>query len=338
MAGLSASVVAIEICNAVLFAVGLLGLGFGAGLIYMTGMSITLSWFAHRKSMSTALYSTCNGFSALCLQVANTHAIEAYGLKDTLFLLLLMLSAGALICCTLATFGPHRDNISRESLTDRDGDYVQRALSRPKLWFFMFFCLMCWAPGWGAIASLNVLLSETLHVNELHASKLAIAPLVTLLLGRLGTGFVAQVVDYPTIFAMNTASQAIACSILSFSKSTAVVVAMLSVLTTGFGVASSGFAPYALSILGTNTKDLDIGFSLLAYGLSAMVATIAFGLFSASQSFDLMFVVSVFAFTANLCFFDRCGSMTCASPGRAKQQLGEEVVSHCPRGLVPGAL
>ena len=191
-------------------------------------------------------------------------------------------------------------------------------------WLFMLVCFLAWAPGWGVISSLNLLLMETFNTDEISASQLGLLPLSTLTLGRLAVGFIGQLVSPGRLFYLYTATASIACTLVGWCDTPYATLGLLSVATFIFGATSSTFATYSIDLFGAERYNVSerttsdrindvmprmvqviIGFTLVAYGLSAMFATIMFALVNSHTFLRLLvglslirccFVVIVFHF------------------------------------------
>eukprot|EP00658_Telonema_sp_P-2_P039431 TRINITY_DN28216_c0_g1_i2.p1 TRINITY_DN28216_c0_g1~~TRINITY_DN28216_c0_g1_i2.p1 ORF type:complete len:385 (+),score=21.05 TRINITY_DN28216_c0_g1_i2:140-1294(+) len=120
--------VGVAVCSSELYVIAACGVGFGVGIIYMAGMSVTLSWFQNRKVVATAIYSTVSGISSLALQRVNTSLSDSYGLEVTFFVLASTVALFGGVTCTVCEFGPY--HIAQGSVSCR-GEPGERASSRP---------------------------------------------------------------------------------------------------------------------------------------------------------------------------------------------------------------
>jgi len=151
-----------------------------------------------------------------------------------------------------------------------------------------------WAPGWGVISSLNSQLSAMFGTDQQAAARLALLPLGALTLGRLSVGALGQLLSPAALFSLYSGLGCIMCALIGYCEPY-LALSMLSVVAWTFGATSSSFATYTIELFGTESYNLIIGFTLIAYGLSAMFSTI---LFSALPTSYFLWVMSISASAA----------------------------------------
>jgi len=289
---LLANAFSIEQCTAGLYIAASGTLGFGVGLIYMAGMSVTLSWYRNHSVIATALYSTCSGVSSLSLQVLNTYISESFGLQATFGTLMIAVGLFGTLCALVCSFGPFHHPTGSEVPICQGLDSV--AARRGDLLLFAAMLFFTWAPGWGVISSLNSQLSAMFGTDQQAAARLALLPLGALTLGRLSVGALGQLLSPAALFSLYSGLGCIMCALIGYCEPY-LALSMLSVVAWTFGATSSSFATYTIELFGTESYNLIIGFTLIAYGLSAMFSTI---LFSALPTSYFLWVMSISASAA----------------------------------------
>eukprot|EP00658_Telonema_sp_P-2_P039430 TRINITY_DN28216_c0_g1_i1.p1 TRINITY_DN28216_c0_g1~~TRINITY_DN28216_c0_g1_i1.p1 ORF type:complete len:466 (+),score=61.11 TRINITY_DN28216_c0_g1_i1:140-1537(+) len=290
--------VGVAVCSSELYVIAACGVGFGVGIIYMAGMSVTLSWFQNRKVVATAIYSTVSGISSLALQRVNTSLSDSYGLEVTFFVLASTVALFGGVTCTVCEFGPYHIAQVTES------ESRTKILGAVRPWAFLLLCFCTWAPGWGVIVSLNPVIRDLFHVGESQASVLALVPLGALTLGRLSPALLGQHVAAALLFYVYAGVAGGAAAALGFREENTTL-ALLSVMTWAFGATSSSFATYAIDLFGTESYNVIIGFTLLAYGVSAMFSTFCYAFLPMRGFLVAISTVALLACGLN-CWLQRC--------------------------------
>jgi predicted MFS family arabinose efflux permease len=301
MAGaLLCNCLALQHCDYMIYVIASAITGLAAGIIYMVGVLIILSWFIENKRVAMAFYSFTNGIITVTLQNVTTSVTLSYGLSGAFVLLVVLLGIVCAVVTALATFGPnHQERSLPLSACLKEIKYT---LSNRLLWLYFGVLVLAWAPGWAVLSNLNVLLRQRMHIDESDASRIAIVPLTGLLVGRLCTGFFPRRVSNENILSLLNITQCVVCFVctLPIASGVGAFLGLSTILTSTFGATSSMYAPYAMELFsGDKAISMQVGFSCCAYGVSALYASLLFGAVTTDWLFLIMSASAAAAVVGN---------------------------------------